>query len=111
MLSKEEKMWKQRSRALWLYEGDRNTHYFHSRATHRYCRNRIEELENNMGKRCVDENGIANILVDFYQNLFASSSLNRIEEALEATPWVVTEEMNHVLVAPFERAKVDIALK
>ena len=111
LLSKEEKMWKQRSRALWLHEDDRNTHYFHSRATRRYRRNRIEELENNMGERCVDENGIANILVDFYQNLFASSAPNRIEEALDATPRVVTEEMNNVLVAPFERAEVDIALK
>ena len=58
----------------------------------------------------MDENGIANILVDFYQNLFISSSPNRIEEALEATPRVVIEEMNHVLVAPFERAEVDLAL-
>ena len=63
-----------------------------------------------MGERCVDENGIANILVEFYQNLFASSSPNQIEEALEATPRVVTEEMNHELVAPFGRVEVDIAL-
>ena len=59
----------------------------------------------------MDENGIANILVDFYQNLFASSSPNQIEEALEATPMVVTEEMNLELVAPFEKAEVDMALK
>ena len=58
----------------------------------------------------MDENGIANILVDFYQNLFTSSSPNRIEEALEATPRVVIEEMNHELVAHFGRAEVDIAL-
>ena len=63
-----------------------------------------------MGERCVDENGIANILVDFYQNLFASSSPNQIEEALEATPQVVTEEMNHELVTPFGRDEVVIAL-
>ena len=74
LLTKEEKMWKQRSRALWLHEGDSNTRYFHSRATYRFRRNRIEALENSLGKRHVDENGIANILVDFYQNLFASSS-------------------------------------
>ena len=63
-----------------------------------------------MGERCVDENGIANILVDFYQNLFASSSPNQIEEALDATPQVVIEKMNRVLVAPFERDEVDLAL-
>ena len=59
----------------------------------------------------MDENGIENIFVDFYQNLFASSSPNQIEEALEATPMVVIEEMNLELVAPFVRAEVDMALK
>ena len=110
LLSKEEKMWKQRSRALWLHEGDRNTRYFHSRATHRYRRNRIEALENALGEKCVEENGIANILVDFYQNLFTSASPSQIEEALEATPRVVTDEMNQTLVAPFVKAEVEIAL-
>ena len=104
-------MWKYRSRALWLHEGDKNTWYLHSRATtHRYCQNKIEESENHLSERCVDKNSIANILVDFYQNLFASSSPNQIEEALEATPRVVMEEMNHELVTPFGRAEVDIAL-
>ena len=58
----------------------------------------------------MDENDIANILVDFYQNLFTSSSPNRIEETLEAIPRVVTKEMNHELIALFGRAQVDIAL-
>ena len=58
----------------------------------------------------MEENGIANILVDFYQNLFTSASPSRIEEALKATPRLVTEEMNQNLVAPFVKAKVEIAL-
>lgn len=44
LLIKEEKMWKQMSRALWLHEGDQNTQFFHNRVSHRYRRNWIEEL-------------------------------------------------------------------
>ena len=50
-------------------------------------------------------------MVESYQNLFDSSLPDQIEEALEATPTVVSEEMNQALVAPFEREEVELALK
>ena len=58
LLSKEEKMWKQRSPALWLHEGDSNTHYFHSKASHRFRRNRIEALENHRGENVRMKTGL-----------------------------------------------------
>ena len=96
---------------LWLHEGDGNTRFFHSQATHRFRRNRIEVLENSRGERCEEEGEVANILIEFYENLFSSSIPVQIEEALEATPLVITAEMNNELSTPFQRSEVDLALK
>lgn len=41
LLDREARMWAQRFRLLWAGEGDKNTKYFHSRATKRYRKNQI----------------------------------------------------------------------
>jgi hypothetical protein len=44
LLHQEELWWSQRSRVLWLKHGDRNTSFFHSKASHRRKKNRIEAI-------------------------------------------------------------------
>ena len=110
LLIKEEKMWKQRSRALWLQEGDQNTKFFHNKASHRYKRNRIEELKNEVGVVCTDEEEISRILIEYYQNLFTSASPSNLEEVLMTVPTVITEDQNAMLAAEFVQAEVEEAL-
>ncbi|KAK8356484.1 hypothetical protein V6Z12_A05G356700 [Gossypium hirsutum] len=45
LYAREESYWAQRSRSKWLREGDRNTRYFHSKATGRLKKNFIEKLK------------------------------------------------------------------
>lgn len=49
MVEQEEIMWKQRSRALWLKEGDQNTRFSHSKASHRHKKNTIYGIKNEEG--------------------------------------------------------------
>ena len=44
LMGKEERMWRQRSRFTYIKEGDRNTRFFHSRATMRKRRNCIKNI-------------------------------------------------------------------
>ncbi|KAB1671561.1 hypothetical protein, partial [Gossypium barbadense] len=45
LYAREESYWAQRSRSRWLREGDRNTRYFHAKATSRLKKNNIERIK------------------------------------------------------------------
>lgn len=58
LLDKESQMWQQYSRALSLNYGDRNTSYFHSKASQRFQRNQILRLKNIQNVWCTKESQI-----------------------------------------------------
>ncbi|XP_024039324.1 uncharacterized protein LOC127898872 [Citrus sinensis] len=83
MLMDEEIYWRQRSRAEWLKEGDRNTKYFHSKASARRRKNKIWGIEN---------------------------SHSQIQDALDGISPKVTTSMNHQLEEPFTEEEIVEAL-
>ena len=99
LLIEEEKMWKQRSRTLWLQEGDQNTRFFHNRAFHRFHQNQIVELQDSYGVVCLGEDEISTILIDYYQSLLTSTTPTNLEEALATIPELITKEINSMLTA------------
>ena len=93
-----------------LVGSDKNTKYFHSRATQRYWRNKISGIYNSIGRWCSQPDEIAKSLVDFDQNLFITSNLVICEKALNPIPNSVSDEMNSLLLQAFMEWKVLIAL-
>lgn len=49
ILAREEIFWRQKSREVWLSDGDRNTKFFHSSTKLKRSRNRIYCIENSSG--------------------------------------------------------------
>ena len=95
-------MWNQRSRILWLKNGDGNTKFFHSRASHRYRKNVIMGLNDSHGVWKEGPDEVAAVLIDYYRELFTTSSPPTHHEALNHIPQVITDDMNHVLTSRFE---------
>ena len=76
LLDRESTMWAQRSRLLWARNGDRNTKYFHSRATRRFRRNKVEGIRDKEGNWRDQQHDISVVLVDYFKDLFSSCEAN-----------------------------------
>ena len=85
----EEIMWNQRSRALWLKWGDRNTKFFHATASQQRRKNRIDGLQNHQGESIDDQEGIENIILDYFTKIFSSDYPSNFDASLGAiSKWV-----------------------
>ena len=112
LLHQEELAWRQRSRAIWLFAGDKNTKFFHQRATQRKRKNQIRGLFNKIGEWCSDEEQIADTAVEYFQDLFTSSQPEdeEIGLVLEAVDQQVTDDINSTLMEPYTGDEVRRAL-
>lgn len=63
---------RQRSRLLFLAEGDANTRYYHLQACHRSRQNRIESL-NVQGAQVVTDCAMADALYDYFNDVLGSN--------------------------------------
>jgi len=110
LFDKESLMWEQRAQALFLKCGDRNTSYFHYKASHRFRRNKISGLRNSANAWCTEDKQIKDIVVDYFHSLFASSHPTEQSEIFKAIKPSVTQEMNEQLLKPFTKEEVEVAL-
>ncbi|XP_060970043.1 uncharacterized protein LOC115713657 [Cannabis sativa] len=71
-----EVFWRQRSKQLWLREGDQNSKFFHAKATARKKNNSINSLLNNSGVWVDWEGGLSDVIIDYFSDIFTSTSSN-----------------------------------
>ena len=77
-------MWRQRSRISWMHSGDRNTRFFHEKASARYKKNFIEGLLDEDGRWLEGDKHVEELMLQYYERLFTSSDPTEFEEILDA---------------------------
>ena len=110
-LDKEDAMWKQRARLNWFQEGDRNTRFFHARASSMFQKNLIEGIFDADEVWQVDQEEIEKVFIEYYSDLFISSKPSKFAEIAEAMQPKVTQSMNAMLVREFQASEVHKTLK
>ena len=111
LMVKEEGLRHQRSRSEWLKSGDMNTSYFHSRATQRNKRNFISKLLLEDRTMVTDDKQIGDKLVEYFKQIFTSSSPTNFDQILQGIDIKVTLSMNFDLTREFTTDEVEFALK
>ena len=111
LLEKEERLWRQRSRVIWLSKGDRNTRFFHGRAYQHQRRNKILGLKNEDGVWREDKAEVAGLIMQHFDNIFRTSLPENIEETVAHVPNLISQEVNDTLTSEFTAREVELALK
>lgn len=93
--------WKQRAREEWLQWGDRNTKWFHLKASTRQKTNKIHGLTDELGNWVEEDVKMERLATNYFQNLFQSSSpqleaINFIVDSISAS---ITEDQNSKLIS------------
>lgn len=73
IMNQREIFWRQRSKQLWLKAGDKNSRYFHTSASHRKRNNLIHKLKNAEGHWVEWENGLSELISEYFTRLFTAS--------------------------------------
>ncbi|XP_012842431.1 PREDICTED: uncharacterized protein LOC105962665 [Erythranthe guttata] len=65
--------WKQRSRVQWMKEGDRNTGFFHAKATIRKRNNWVHRIKNDLGEWTDNKAEIEQVIANYFSSIFQST--------------------------------------
>lgn len=107
--AQQEIFWHQRSKQLWLREGDQNSRYFHASMKNRRTFNQIRSLKNENGQEVQWSSGLEDVITSYFSKLFTASATHWTE-IIQCIDNKVTEPQNTMLLSPVEAKEVKEAL-
>jgi hypothetical protein len=110
LLIREEMMWLQRSRITWLRYGDRNTSFFHRKASNRARKNKINRLKLEDGSFTEDYDEMKDLASNFFKILYKKDTGVKPNGILDLVQASVTEDMNADLMRGYSDEEIGDAL-
>jgi hypothetical protein len=97
----EEIIWRQRSRVMWLMEGDKNTKFFHEKANQRRKKNEASKFMDACGVWWSTDDHVGRILIDYFSDIFSSSNLVDVDVVCEVVRGKLNDEHKEMFASSF----------
>ena len=94
----------------WLKHGDRNTKFFHSKASQRRRMNYIKGIKNANGVWVEEVEEVVEVASDYFMNIFTVGICDRMEECLNTFNHKITDDMLEVPSRPYSSEELKVAL-
>lgn len=94
-----------------MTDGDKNTNFFHQKASHRKRRNTIRCIENENGAEATEFEDMVEIIRGYFIQIFTKDAGRDDTNALAALECKITPEMNEILTKPFTKEDVQTTIK
>jgi hypothetical protein len=109
LLLKEEQWWAQRARTNWLQHGDKNSKFFHFKASQRHRKNKINFIKRPDGTINTHNTDIQEGFQQYFTTLFTSTNPTNMQETINVVANRVTPQMKVYLNQDFTAAEVSYA--
>jgi hypothetical protein len=106
LLEKEELWWRQHSRTLWLRHGDKNTKFFHKKASQRRRKNTIDCIKDPSGTIHINQEEIEAIFTSHFQDIFSSQQTTNIEDIVQVASNIINQDMHDHLSKDFTAEEI-----
>jgi hypothetical protein len=111
LLEGEEMWWRQRSRADWLQHGDKNTSFFHKKASQRKKRNKITHIKDTQDQIWREQEDIERVMMEHFKTLFQRQDTHHIDSTVGVVKNKINQDMFDHLSAKFTEIEVYNAIR
>jgi hypothetical protein len=109
LIQKEEQWWSQRAKTNWLQHGDKNSKFFHFKASQRQRKNKINYIKDRQGNIQTQNKDIQEVFENYFTELFTSSNPSDMQDTLQVVANKVHPQMKDYLNQKFTDAEVSYA--
>ncbi|XP_071912409.1 uncharacterized protein [Coffea arabica] len=106
LLMIEEGFWRQKARVKWIWEGDKNSKYFHSLVAERRAKTVIHRIKGAVGDWIAEDNRIASEAVEYFKALFSAKPSSGSWDTLDVIPHMISHTQNEDLMRVLEMEEI-----